>query len=71
MTKNVVKLIEKKEWVKRWAGSFTFISASYWGKQYKTSLERELGVGFDHSLFVHKKRIRQTWQHFGKTGNKR
>ncbi|OGL64805.1 hypothetical protein A3B21_03730 [Candidatus Uhrbacteria bacterium RIFCSPLOWO2_01_FULL_47_24] len=55
MTKNVVKLIEKKEWVKRWAGSFTFISASYWGKQYKTSLERELGVGFDHSLFVHNK----------------
>jgi phosphohistidine swiveling domain-containing protein len=55
MTKNIVKLIEQKEWVKRWAGSYTFISASYWGKQYKTSLERELGISFDHSLFVHKK----------------
>ena len=55
MTNDIVKLIEKKEWIKRWAGSYTFISASYWGKQYKTSLERELGIGFDHSLFVHKK----------------
>ncbi|PIZ95210.1 MAG: hypothetical protein COX81_01540 [Candidatus Magasanikbacteria bacterium CG_4_10_14_0_2_um_filter_37_12] len=55
MTDNIVKLIEKKEWIKRWAGSYTFISASYWGKQYKTSLKRELGIGFNHSLLVHKK----------------
>lgn len=55
MTNDIVKSIEKKEWIKRWAGSYTFISASYWGKQYKTSLERELGIGFDHSLFIHKK----------------
>lgn len=55
MANEIVKLIEKKEWTKRWAGSYTFVSASYWGKQYKTSLERELGIGFDHSLFIHKK----------------
>lgn len=54
MYNNLNKII-KKDWVSRWAGSYTFISASYWGAQYKESLFRELGVGFNHSLFIHRK----------------
>lgn len=50
-----IKTIIKKDWTKRWAGSYTFISASYWGKQYKFSLEREFSIGFNHSLFIHRK----------------
>lgn len=55
MKKDIIKSINKEDWTKRWAGSYTFISASYWGKQYKKSLEHELGIGFKHSLFIHKK----------------
>lgn len=42
------------DWIMRWAGSYTFISASYWARQYQEALERELGIGFDHSLFIHR-----------------
>ena len=41
-------------WIKRWAGSYTFISCNYWGEQYYSSLKEYLGVCFDHSLFIHK-----------------
>ncbi len=74
MTKSdLIDNISSKNWVKRWAGSYTFISASYWGKQYKTSLNRELGVGFDHSLFIHRKGtvafylLREELDYFGQT----
>jgi len=42
-------------WVSRWAGSYTFISCSYWAPQYNSVLNRILGKGFDTTLFVHKK----------------
>lgn len=45
----------KTEWIKRWAGSYTFISCSYWAPQYSKTLQRVLGCGFDNVLFIHKK----------------
>lgn len=47
--------IARRDWIKRWAGSYTFISADYWGRQYYTTLTKDLGIGFSHSLFVHTK----------------
>jgi phosphohistidine swiveling domain-containing protein len=44
-------------WIKRWAGSYTFTSCDYWGRQYYSSLCRELGAGFAHSLFTHRKGV--------------
>ncbi|MFH1053977.1 MAG: PEP-utilizing enzyme [Candidatus Woesearchaeota archaeon] len=43
------------EWINRWAGSYTFISCSYWGPQYFRALNKILGKGFDTTLFIHKK----------------
>jgi phosphohistidine swiveling domain-containing protein len=59
-------------WIKRWAGSYTFISSDYWGKQYFFSLEKELGVGFKHSFFTHRKGVvsfyllKSEFENFGK-----
>lgn len=44
-------------WVKRWAGSYTFISCSYWGYQYYSALNAVLGTQFDHTLFIHKRGV--------------
>lgn len=49
-----INSIGKSEWIKRWAGSYTFISCAYWGSQYKYSLEKELGLGFNNVLFIHR-----------------
>lgn len=49
--------ISKKGWIQRWAGSYTFISCSYWGRQYYFSLKREFKIGFPQTLFIHKKGI--------------
>lgn len=54
MTMENVETIASAGWIQRWAGSYTFISCSYWGHQYHTILNRILGVGFDHTLFIHK-----------------
>ncbi len=43
------------DWIQRWAGSYTFISCDYWGRQYNRSLEKYLGLGFKNTLFIHKK----------------
>lgn len=40
--------------IKRWAGSYTFISCSYRGKQYYSSLKESLGVCFEQTLFTHR-----------------
>ncbi|MDP2749483.1 MAG: hypothetical protein Q8O89_01465, partial [Nanoarchaeota archaeon] len=45
----------KTRWINRWAGSYTFVSCSYWGGQYYKILKRILGKGFDTTLFIHKK----------------
>jgi len=50
-----VEKLKKLEWVSRWAGSYTFISCSYWGIQYYSSLKKALGFGFEHTIFIHKK----------------
>ncbi len=52
-----IEEVAKKGWIKRWAGSYTFISCSYWGYQYYSSLNRVLGTRFDHTLFIHKKGV--------------
>ncbi len=44
----------KTEWISRWAGSYTFISCSYWALQYSETLKRILGHGFNTVLFIHK-----------------
>ncbi len=44
-------------WIKRWAGSYTFISCSYWGRQYSFSLKKSLGEGFDRCKFIHEKGV--------------
>ncbi|MFH1316149.1 MAG: PEP-utilizing enzyme [Candidatus Woesearchaeota archaeon] len=67
-----LKSISEMGWIKRWAGSYTFISCSYWGPQYKNSLNKILGVGFNHVLFIHKKGTatfyvrKDELDHFGK-----
>lgn len=53
--KKTIKSISKIPWLNRWAGSYTFISCSYWGPQYYHSLKKHLGVHFYHTLFVHRK----------------
>lgn len=61
------------DWLERWAGSYTFLSCSYWGEQYFVSLRREFGVQFDHTLFIHTKGtvsffiLREEYERFGKT----
>ncbi|MEK6921732.1 MAG: hypothetical protein AABX82_07635, partial [Nanoarchaeota archaeon] len=47
----------KTEWISRWAGSYTFISCSYWASQYSETLKRILGYGFDTVLFTHKEGV--------------
>lgn len=51
----LLKNISKIVWLNRWAGSYTFISCSYWGPQYCHSLKKYLSVHFEHTLFVHRK----------------
>ncbi|MBI2548751.1 hypothetical protein HYW21_05365 [Candidatus Woesearchaeota archaeon] len=46
---------QKTEWINRWAGSYTFISCSYWASHYATTLKRILGMGLENVLFIHKK----------------
>lgn len=50
-----ISKISEMGWIKRWAGSYTFISCSYWGHQYFESLKKVLNVNFEHTLFIHKK----------------
>jgi len=50
---NIVQKISETKWISRWAGSYTFISCSYWGPQYHHSLKKHLGEYFDHTLFIH------------------
>lgn len=45
----------QEPWIKRWAGSYTFISCSYWGKQYYSSLHNILGIWFNQTVFIHRK----------------
>lgn len=52
---NEINKINSQDWLQRWAGSYTFISCDYWGRQYFDSLKKYLGIGFEHSLFIHKK----------------
>lgn len=47
--------IAKHDWISRWAGSYTFISCSYWGYQYTQGIRKILGRGFDNVLFIHRK----------------
>lgn len=54
MKVNLDKIV-KVGWLQRWSGSYTFISCSYWGPQYHTSLKRILKIGFNHILFIHHK----------------
>jgi len=55
MDKTILTKIRSIQWVNRWAGSYTFISCSYWGPQYHHSLKKYLGLFFDHTLFIHRK----------------
>ena len=51
----LIQDMSKEQWIKRWAGSYTFISCSYWAPDYDEILGKVLGVGFKTSLFVHKR----------------
>ncbi len=57
MAKLDLAYIAKHGWLQRWAGSFTFISCSYWGLQYFRDLKKELGLNFAHTLFIHRNGI--------------
>lgn len=57
MIKFDLNKIRKINWLQRWAGSYTFISCSYWGPQYFYSLKRLLKVNFNHVLFIHRKGV--------------
>lgn len=49
------KSISRVRWLNRWAGSYTFISCSFWGPQYFHSLKKNLGTGFTRTLFIHRR----------------
>lgn len=55
--KAIIERISSTHWIKRWAGSYTFISCSYWASQYDKVLHKILGIGFKSSLFIHRKGI--------------
>ena len=58
MTANeLANRIKKIKWLSRWAGSYTFISCSYWGGQYFHTQKKELGLHFAHTLFIHRKGV--------------
>jgi len=65
--------IKDFEWINRWAGSYTFVSCSYWGEQYDTMLRRILGVGFKNTLFIHHRGTvsffvpKQQFENFGRS----
>ena len=65
------------EYIQRWAGAYTIISCCHWGKQYKKILERDLGLGFDHVVFICRKGTasffvsKEEFERFGKTLAKR
>ena len=50
-----LKKIANQNWIQRWSGSYTLISCYYWGAQYHQSLKKILKVGFEHTLFIHRK----------------
>lgn len=50
----LIETIGKRTWINRWAGSYTFLSCSYWAQQYSKTLKNILGKGFDTVLFLHK-----------------
>ena len=52
-----IKRIANLGWSKRWAGPFSRLAASYWGKQYISTNKRGLGEGFHNILFTHKEGI--------------
>lgn len=54
---DLIKNIKKQKWIKRWAGSYTFTSCSYWAPQYDKILNKFLGIGFKTSLFIHREGI--------------
>lgn len=55
MNRSKLQKIVQIGWLQRWSGSYTFISCSYWGPQYHSVLKKILGIGFDHTLFIHRK----------------
>lgn len=55
MTKIDLNNIAKYDWISRWAGSYTFISCSFWGYQYTQSIIKLIRCGFNHVLFIHRK----------------
>ena len=56
-TSEILASISLHEWVRRWAGSYTFISCTYWARQYDRALTARLGVGFKTNLFIHRKGV--------------
>ncbi|MBT4540432.1 hypothetical protein HOC35_02875 [Candidatus Woesearchaeota archaeon] len=71
--KQLIQNIKSQKWIKRWAGSYTFISCSFWAPQYNYILNKFLGIGFKTSLFIHRKGTvtfllkKDELDHFGKT----
>ncbi|MEI7511737.1 MAG: PEP/pyruvate-binding domain-containing protein [Candidatus Peregrinibacteria bacterium] len=49
--------ISETQWINRWAGSYTFLSCSYWARQYFFALQEYLGVCFHRTLFIHQKGV--------------
>lgn len=49
--------IKTKDWKKRWAGSYTFISCSNYGWQYCNSMKKHLGAFFEYTLHIHKQGV--------------
>jgi phosphohistidine swiveling domain-containing protein len=47
--------MKNKGWISRWAGSYTFVSCSFWAEQYSKQLREILGKGLDSTIFIHKK----------------
>ena len=45
----------KSEWIKNWAGPWSFLSCSYFGHQYTETIKKFLGIGFEVTLFISKK----------------
>jgi phosphohistidine swiveling domain-containing protein len=73
VNQQLIENISKEQWIKRWAGSYTFTSCSFWAPQYDHVLNKLLGIGFKASLFIHRKGLvtfllkNDELENFGKT----
>lgn len=49
--------IPQKIWLKNWAGRWSFLFASFYGRNYTEGLKKFIGVSFDNNVITHEKGV--------------